>query len=83
MTLPFKEPAKYYFKDSFYWLVLEKDLIQYTENFFNQWKAGTELYYYKRRELSGAKPIDDKQGEYVWRQLEKKMKTLIPKKETA
>ena len=81
MTIPFKEPIKYYFKDSFYWMVGEVDLIQFTENFFNEWKPGTDMYGYKRRELSEMKTLDDRQGEYVWDLLENRMRALRMKKE--
>jgi hypothetical protein len=77
MTIQFIEPARYYYKDSFYWLVGDKSLIQFTENFYNEWKPGTEMYYYKRRELSVTKPIDDRQGEYVYGLLRNRMELLF------
>jgi hypothetical protein len=68
MTLNLSEP-KYYYKDGFYWMVTESSLVQFTDCFFNEWKIGTELYYYKRRELSQLKPINYSLGEEVKQKL--------------
>jgi hypothetical protein len=68
MTLPLQEP-KYYQKDGFYWMVTDSSLVQFTDCFFNEWKPGTELYYYKRRELSQLKPIKYSLGEEVKQKL--------------
>ena len=78
LTIPFNEAPRYYYKDGFYWLVTERDLFQFTEDFFNEWKPGTELFYYKRRELSAIKPLDDRQGIYVMELLKKKIESFIP-----
>lgn len=76
MTLNIQEPVKYYFHNGFYWKVTESALVQFTEDFFNAWKPGTELFYYKRRELSVTKPLNDKQGQYVWDLLKKRIGEL-------
>jgi hypothetical protein len=76
MTIQFIENAKYYYKDSFYWVVGETELIQFTENFFNDWKPGTEMYYYKRRELSVMKPLDERQGHFVYKLLKKRIEKI-------
>jgi hypothetical protein len=68
MTLNLTEP-KYYYKDGFYWMVSHEALVQFTDSFFNEWKPGTELYYYKRRELSQCRPIAYSLGEEVKQKL--------------
>jgi hypothetical protein len=69
MTLPLPKPTTYYQKDGFYWMVTESSLVQFTDCFFNEWKIGTELYYYKRRELSKCRPIAYSLGEGVKQKL--------------
>jgi hypothetical protein len=69
MTLNLSEPTTYYQKDGFYWMVTDSSLVQFTDSFFNEWKPGTELYYYKRRELSQLKPIAYSLGEEVKQKL--------------
>jgi hypothetical protein len=73
MTLPLQEPLRYYYKDGFYWMVTESSLVQFTDSFFNEWKIGTELYYYKRRELSQCRPIAYSLGEEVKQKLVKRI----------
>jgi hypothetical protein len=77
MTLPFKEPLKYYQLQGFYWMVGEQQLVQFTADFFNEWKPGSDLYYNKRKELLRLKPINNSDGEAVMVQLLEKIKYLV------
>jgi hypothetical protein len=84
MTIPFIEPPKYY-KDEdelFYWMVSGDQVWQFNEGFFNPWKPGSELHYYKKKELLQRVPINDSVGENILRAIVNKIEVFIAEKQT-
>jgi hypothetical protein len=68
-----------YYSNSFYWLVSDVELLQFTDDFCLYWKKGTELYGNKVRELKKLKPIGISEGNEVIEQLRARLKSTLVK----
>jgi hypothetical protein len=78
MTIPFSETAKYYHDGIFYWLLTDKHIIQFADDFHQKWKPGSEVYGAKRRQLLSSKEIPYHLGKYAWRIMKQGIKDVEP-----